>query len=182
VFRVVRILFTLLRSGLKKKIDPTKQLSIPLRVWPGEVDLRLVNQSIYFFYCELARWDIIYRSGLKRFMTENKCVPVVASQMIRITRPLKRYQKFEVSTHLCYWDEKWFYFDHAITSNGKLIAAVQVRGLFKKPDRNVSTHEILRSMGLDSTSPPISKRISSWVEAEDLLVLEKKPTPLHSLP
>lgn len=174
MFRVVRILYAQLVGTFRAKINPTQEVRLKMRVWPGEVDLTRVNQAMYLFYCELGRWDIIQRSGMKPFIAQHKCIPVVASQMIRITRSLKRLQTFELRSHFSYWDEKWFYIDHSIISEGKLIAAAQVRGLFKGVDKNFSTYEILKSMGLDPTSPPAPQRILSWIEAENLLVVEKK--------
>ncbi|NCN27957.1 acyl-CoA thioesterase [bacterium] len=169
--RILRISLQIVCSLLsRKRISPLEPLELSLRVWPGDVDLRFVNQSVYFFYLELARWDLIYRSKLGRTMRELECIPVVAAQSIRILKPIKRFSKVCIETQFSHWDDKWVYIEHKMHCKGKLVARALVKGLFKNRRRVVPTQELLSRTGLDGvTAKPNSRTAELWNNFEDSL-------------
>lgn len=137
----------ILRSWLSSRVVATDKVVTPLRVWPTDVDVSNVNQSLYFFYFELSRWNVILRSPLKQAMKEAQCLPITASQTVRILKPLKRWQKVNVTTKLAYWDDKWLYIEHLIHRKEQLIALALVKGLFRGREGNVPTANLMQRMG-----------------------------------
>lgn len=139
-----------------------------MRVWPGDVDIRHVNQSVYNFYLELSRWNFIYRSGLDKIMKDMSCMPVVAAQAVRILRPLRRFDKIRVQTVFSYWDDKWLYIQHNIFKGDKIVAKALIKGLFRGEEGVIPTHELFDQLGRKSEFKDSAQKVSQlWNQLEN---------------
>lgn len=175
--RYLRIIIAIVTSKLKPKKTVFDECTYTTRVWPTEVDLRIVNNSVYLFYFELPRWELIFRTDLILAMKKLDCIPLVSSQTIRILRPLKRFQKFKSICKLKYWDEKWVYIEQKIVSQGKLYATGMVKGCFRSPGKSVPTEKLFRAMGINDHKSPPTPELLQWVywEEQQLNDIQSKP-------
>ncbi len=71
---------------------------------------------------EASRLDLMRRTGHFSLLLKNRWSSLTGTCYISFKRPLKRFQKFEVTSQIVYWDKKWFYFEHRFLRNGKLMA------------------------------------------------------------
>ncbi len=123
----LRLFVTFIRSCFRGPIHSSEEvvknsISMDFRIWPTECELTLVNQARYLTFMEASRLDLMRRTGHFFLLLKNGWGSVIGAQYISYKRPLKRFQKFEVTTQIVYWDKKWFYFEHRFLRNGKLMA------------------------------------------------------------
>lgn len=137
-----------------------------LRVWFSEAQLTSCDHSMFIKYFEYGRWDYACRSLFKQAIVRGKIFPAVISQSIRYTRPLKRFQKFTVHTRLRYWDEKYFYVEHAITANRKIHAYGLVRFVFKGKQGVVSPKDVIKLIGIVKIASEMPSWIPKWLDSE----------------
>ena len=104
--RWLRILFTIIRAKFHKKISLVEETSLNFLVWITDVDLSIMNNAAMLAITELGRIDLMCRTGFLKHSRRNKLYLPLASIHAQFTKPLKRFQKFQLKTQLIYWDEK----------------------------------------------------------------------------
>ena len=140
-------------------------------VWPPDLDvLWHVNNGVYLSMLDVARVDLILRSGVAAVLRKNGMYPVVAAETIRFRRSLQLFQAFEVETQIIGWDEKAFIIAHRFWRRDELVADAVVRARFlrRKGGRHgggtVSSRELLELLGEAGPSP----QLPAWIEAWNL--------------
>ncbi len=170
----LRLLITFIKSLFKEPIRDLQnvlsgQHSVSFRVWLTECEGSIMNNARYCTFGEACRLDLMSRTGHLKYLLKNKIQTVVASQYIRYLKPLKRFQKIEVSTQLFFWDERYFYFKHVFTRAGKEMAVIYVKVIGIKKGGSVKPQEILEARGFQISSPAPSSLIQKWGEFEGTL-------------
>ncbi len=122
----IRLLVTLVRSYFRKTINNSDELikkvhSINFRIWPIECERAHLNYALYLTLMQASRVDVMNRSGFFFLFLKKGWIAAAGTVFISYKRPLKRFQKVEVTSKLIYWDKKWFYFEHRFLRNGKLL-------------------------------------------------------------
>jgi acyl-CoA thioesterase FadM len=135
-----------------------------LRVWPPDLDVLLhVNNGVYLSMLDVARVDLILRSGMGSVLKRHGWYPVVAAETIRFRRSLQLFQAFDIETTIIGWDEKAFVLQHHFTRAGTLVAEAVVRWRFlKRKGGTVSSGELLAAIGVNAPSPALPTWIEDW--------------------
>jgi len=68
---------------------------------------------------DVARVDLLLRSGMAKRLRREGLYPVVAAETIRFRRSLQLLQVFEVETTVIGWDEKAFIIQHHFWRRGE---------------------------------------------------------------
>jgi len=71
--------------------------------------LNYMANSKYFYYMDLIRLEVMFRSDLYKNSVKKGMFPVIGSQKIIYKKPLKRWSKFSVTLMLEGWDDNWVY-------------------------------------------------------------------------
>lgn len=168
-----RLLHIILFSKYRRPVDITGLCKTPFRVWLNDLDvLRHMNNGVYLSLQDLARVDYMTRAGAAKIISEKGWYPVVASEMIRFKKSLKLFQKFEITTQLISWDDKYLYLEHQFLSGGKLIAIGMIRARFlSKREGMVSPHDLLEALSLDLKAPEFPPHLKSWLDADSTHIL-----------
>ena len=156
VFRLLAIVLRALhyRAGA---FDPLGEARLAFRVLPTDLDFNLhMNNARYLSLMDLGRVDLLNRMGLLRLAFRGRWLPVLGAVSIRFHRPLRPLARFELSTRILGWDDKWFYLEQRFERAGKPVATAHVKGLVRGPDGSIPTREILASIGVALASPDIS--------------------------
>lgn len=134
------------------------------RVWPPDLDVLFhVNNGVYLSMLDVARVDLMLRSGMVSELKRRGWYPVVAAETIRFRRSLQLFQSFEVETTVIGWDERAFIIQHRFTRGETRVAEAVVRSRFlKRGGGTVSTRELLDAVGLKDPSPPLPIWIEDW--------------------
>ena len=160
----LRLLLLLLTAPFRARCDvlgPSRKRFI---VWPPDLDVLLhVNNGVYLSMLDVARVDLMLRSGIGRRLRKTGIYPVVAAQTIRYRRSLQLFQTFGVETKVIGWDEKAFILQHNFLRRGDVVAEAVVRSRFlRRGGGTVSSRELLDLIGQTGPSPQLPEWIEAW--------------------
>ena len=133
---------------------------VTLRCWPNDLDTNLhMNNGRYLTIMDLGRLDLILRTGLLPVMRSRKWYPVIATARIGFRRSINVFDRFDLTTRVIGWDEKWLYIEHRMERGDKVMAQAFVKGLFLGPDGKVPMAELIAAAGHRGPSPEIDPEI-----------------------
>lgn len=164
----MNLFLRLLLLFLTAPFRPRCELLGPVRkrfiVWPPDLDVLFhVNNGVYLSMLDVARVDLLLRSGMARQLRRNGFYPVVAAETIRFRRSLQLFQIFDVETTVVAWDDKAFIIQHRFLRGEELVAEAIVRARFlRRGGGTVSSRELLDLVGRSEPSPPLPAWIEAW--------------------
>ena len=160
----LRLLLLLLTAPFRPRCDILGPARKRFLVWPPDLDVLLhVNNGVYLSMLDVARTDLLLRSGVAGRLRQHRVYPVVAAQTIRYRRSLQLFQRFEVETAVIGWDEKAFIIQHQFLRGGLVVAEAVIRSRFlKRGGGTVTTQELLGIVGKSGPSPELPPWIDAW--------------------
>jgi len=145
---------------------------ITFRVWPTDCDINLhLNNGRYLTFMDLGRTHLLAQIGLLGKLLQHRWTPVLTAAEINYLRPIQPFQKFDLSTRLLTWDDKYYYMEQRFVAGGQLRAVALVKGLFLHRGKPVKNRAILAALNLDSTAPDMPEVVRLW---NGLAVLKKQ--------
>lgn len=160
----LRLILLLLMQKFHSRCKLTGPATTTIRVYPNDLDVfGHVNNGVYLTYADLARTDLMLRSGSFKPMMKNGWYPVVLAETIRFYRSLKLLQKVDITTRVIGWDERNFYLEQQFYRKGVLcaVAAINARFLSRKGG-SVGTAELLEMIGHSDPSPSLPDWVADW--------------------
>lgn len=141
----LRLLWMRLVSRLRPACSVLGPVRTPFRVWPTDLDvLRHVNNGVYLSLLDLARIDLIIRSGLAPKLKERGWFPVVAAESIRFRKSLTLFQRFEVETVVLGRDEKAIYVHQRfVRGDAEIASALIAARILRRAGGAVTPDEVL---------------------------------------
>ena len=161
---LLRLLLLLLTAPFRPRCDILGPARKRFMVWPPDLDvLGHVNNGVYLSMLDVARTDLLLRSGRMGRLRKHRVYPVVAAQTIRYRRSLQLFQRFDVETAVIGWDEKAFIIQHQFLRGGQVVAEAIIRSRFlRRGGGTVTSHEILELLG---ANPGPSPELPAWIDA-----------------
>lgn len=154
-FRLLIILFS---SRWRTVMQPLDTSIITLRVLPNDLDLnRHMNNGRFLTIMDLGRLDLLKRTGTLNLALKNKWMPIVGTAKIDFQRPLKLWQRYELHSRICGWDEKWIYLEQTFYSNEKVIAEGRIKGLLRGRKGNIIPQDIVDNLAPGIASPLLNE-------------------------
>lgn len=165
---LLRLGFVIARGLARPRIGLLDESVIALRVWPNDLDANVhMNNSRYLLAMDAGRWDLVVRTGLWRELWRRRWFPTVASATLRFRRALAPFQRYQLSTRVVAWDEKWCWIEQRFEEDRSVLAVGRVKALFRGPQGNVPTAELLAAAGYKDAPPSqVPDAIRAWQEAE----------------
>ena len=148
--------------------DTTRQ---SFRVRLRDLDaLRHMTNSAYLSVLDLARIELVVRSGAWAGQQRSGIVAVVANQTITYRKSLKWRDRFEIASRLAGVDDKAVYFEHQFTVQGEIYAQALGRVRFLRPGGGaVPISEIMAMVDPASSQPrELAPWIKDWAAATTL--------------
>jgi len=163
----LRLLFFRLLSRRRGRLEMWDTAITPFRVTPSDLDLLgHINNSKYLAIMDLARLDLMMRSGWWDKFRRQGWFPVVAGQTITYRKSLKLGQHFEVESLILGMDERWFYVQQVFRSESTVYAHALVRARFlKRSGGSVEHDEMGEFLGGFPSWLDIHAWIGSWTAA-----------------
>ena len=139
---------------------------LKFRVLPSDLDLLgHLNNGKYLTILDICRLDLVTRSGLLRELTKRRWYPVVAAQTIQFRRSLYPFKKFQVTTEVVGWDEKYFFIRHLLTADSELVALALIAKRFLGPRAaRLAPRQILNILGQAPAPPQTPPWLVRWLE------------------
>lgn len=140
----------------------------PFRVWPNDIDVFMhMNNGVYLTIMDLARTDLMIRSGVLKKVFKRRWYGVVAGETIRFKRSLKPFQRYDITTEVVCWDHWSFYIVQTFSSDDTFMAkaVVDIRFLAKSGEK-IPTSELTKMMEVQQPSPPMPDWIADWQRSQ----------------
>ncbi len=141
----------------------------PFRVAPTDLDvLRHVNNGVYLSIMDLARVDLMQRSGLLPRLRAHRWYPVVAAETITFRRSLRLGERFEVETVVLGWDERSFFARQRFLRGEQEVADAVVRARFlARSGGAVSPAQVVALLDVVPEPPGIPAWVREWSRSTD---------------
>lgn len=162
--KLLRLLWLLLVSRVRPPVAPLASCHTPFRVWFNDLDvLRHMNNGTYLSIMDLARLDLMVRSGLWARIKARGWYPVVVAETIQFRRSLNLFERYEIETRVLGWDDKAIVLEQQFIRRGEAVAHALVRARFlKKAGGPVTPDELALAAGFDPESPPLAGYAAAW--------------------
>ncbi|QJU55534.1 acyl-CoA thioesterase [Herbiconiux sp. KACC 21604] len=167
---LLRTLLQSLRSRFRSRLDVWDVSSTPFRVIPTDLDvLRHMNNGVYLSLLDIARLDLMQRSGTWPLLQSWGWYPVVVAETISFRRSLQLWQRFEVESRLLGFDQRSVLMEQRFVVRGEIYARAFIRARFLKRSGGIVPMDELRAL----VGPaPVGERFpdwaASWAEATQL--------------
>jgi acyl-CoA thioesterase FadM len=140
----------------KPRVHFLSTTRVTLRVWPNDLDFNLhLNNGRYLMLADIGRVHWFVRTGVMAVGRRQKALPVMGDAIAKFRRELKVFQKFEIETRLLGWDEKWGYLEHRFIRDGRVLATVGMRGVFRGPTGPIEPKTFLEELSHAQPSPAL---------------------------
>jgi len=119
--------------------------------------------SKYFYYMDLIRFEVVFRSKLYEHTIKKGMTGVLASQKIIYKKPLKMWKKFEITLQMDGSDEKWVYHRQIFKQGEQICAIGFTKAGFWKNKKAQDMRQILIDSGAeDRIRPPSAEMLSMF--------------------
>jgi acyl-CoA thioesterase FadM len=163
-----RLILSLIASLWRPSVEMLEWSSIPIRIWPHDLDLNLhANNGRILTISDVGRIDMAVRAGLFMKCLRRGWKPVVASTTVRYRKSLMPFRRYELESRILTWDEKWVYFEHRFVRHGEVAVAIYVRGGFVGQNGMVPPEKLNALMGLNVEAPVRPAWLEQWMAAEE---------------
>ena len=145
---LLRMLYVFILSFFRERLPLDAMVSkLHMRTLPNDLDVNLhMNNGRYLTICDLNRIDLFIRSGLARVMVRRKWMPIIAEHTMTYKKPLKLFERFEVSLVVTHWDEKYFYMTHTFRAGDRVVAIGTSKGVIKSRQGVVDPLNVMQAV------------------------------------
>jgi acyl-CoA thioesterase FadM len=141
----------------------------PFRVSLFDLDVfRHMNNGRYFTIMDLARVDLMSRSGLLAKLNAARFFPVVTAETMFFRKSLNWRQSFDIETEVVWWDEKALVLSQRFLLGDDEVATALVRARFlRRSGGSVPVSEIITLSGEAVIRPATPVWLSAWLAQYD---------------
>lgn len=113
-----------------------------------------MNNGRYLQIMDVARASWMTRTGVIETMRGMRWGASLGGGTVRFRRSLKPFQRYQVTTRLIGWDDRWFYLEHGfLDTDARCIAVGLSRAALRGARDWVHTDTVLELV--DPTAPPL---------------------------
>ena len=161
---ILRMLWQAVFARFRSRVSVFGPCRTPFTVLPTDLDVLMhVNNGVYLSMMDLARIDLMQRSGLFAPVYRKGWYPVVVAQSIRYRRSLRAFQRFVIETRVLGWDDKAFVIEQRFECQGDVVAHALVRGRFRSKDGgNVTPGDIVGMVPNQPALPTLPEYAAQW--------------------
>jgi len=161
-----RTLLHLLRARRMSRVGVFDVVTSKFRVLPTDLDINLhMNNGRYLSIADIARFEMLQRTGLWKMLMSRGWYPVVQSSTITHRLSLEPWQKFTIESRIMGFDEKSVYPEHRFVVGGELAARLVLRGRFlKRSGGSVPLAEISEAVGVDVSQHSLPEWVGRWAD------------------
>lgn len=143
-----------------KKVNLESNLTRSRRVSILDCEaFRFMANSKYFYYMDLIRFEVLFRSDLYKNTIKKGMFPVLGSQKIIYKKPLKRWTKFDITLVLEGWEDNWVYHRQVFKRNDEIYAIGITKVGFWKKNKTQNMRDIIANCGVGKKDMSVSQDI-----------------------
>jgi acyl-CoA thioesterase FadM len=158
---LIRLFWFIFTAHRRSRVSTLGLCVSEFRVLPNDLDVLMhMNNGRYFSIMDIARVDLMARSGLWPELKARGWYPVVVHERMSFRRSLKVWQRYTVHSEVLGWDEKHIAMSQRFVaySGGELkemASAVVIARFLKTSGGSVSSAELM-ALAQVSTASPLS--------------------------
>eukprot|EP00164_Ancoracysta_twista_P003782 GFYU01005069.1.p1 GENE.GFYU01005069.1~~GFYU01005069.1.p1 ORF type:complete len:194 (+),score=39.79 GFYU01005069.1:99-680(+) len=150
----------------------SKHIAMPMRVRLMDIDYNMhMNNSKFIEAFEMARMDLMSKTGLTETVFKKRLTPIVASLQVVYYKPLTFNQQYTINTQVAGWDDRWMYFHQSMTRGETVCATLLVKAVVLQRGQRVTLPKLLEMGGADISSMaekrPLAPELQAVLDAED---------------
>jgi len=166
-----RLIWTIIRSFFKPKIDFSDEIVLKLRIFPNDLDInRHLNNGRYLTILDLGSIDLFLRSGVLGRAIRSGFRPMIGGLFVTYRNSLSLFEQCTLTMKLKAWDDYWNYFKFEFRKvDGRLSASGYFKGAFVSKNGLVPNNvadEIFEYKHGFCELPPV---VENWIRAENHL-------------
>jgi len=145
------------------------------RVWPTDLDvLNHMNNGKYLSIMDVARFDMMQRTGTMDVLKKLDWYPVVVGQTISYRKSLNPWNKFWIETKILGFDDQAIYLEQRfvrpdLAKRPEIYARAIVRARFlKRAGGVVKIDELLEAVGANRSDFHVEDHILAWGKSTQL--------------
>lgn len=173
----IRTFFHILVSLRRPRTSLWSESTVPMRVWPTDVDVALhINNGMYFSLMDLGRIDLMLRAKAWQRTLRRGWSMVVARETITFRKSLKLWQRYSMETRIAGIDERAMYFEQRMVADGEIYATATVAVRFVAKGAPVGLEQVLAEFGI----PPAGLVLPEWIHQwrmDTVLPSTRRPAP-----
>src|SRR5688500_16496427 len=164
-----RFLIVAIRAAFRSRIGALEESDVRFTVLPHDCDLNIhLNAGRFLSFMDVARMDLIGRTGLMRQIMRRGWRPLMGGCVVRYRREIRPFERFTIRSRILGWDDKWFYLEHVAEKGEAFCAIGTVRTLIRGKGGNIPPADVLAAVGAPNTaSPELPVFVLRWRDAED---------------
>ena len=167
---IFRFLWMWITAHLGAKRDPMGESRLTFRCLPTDLDINVhMTNSRYHSFTDIARIDLVIRSGAMKRLRAAGLYPVLGSATMRFRRSIKPFEKFTVTARVLTWDERWIYIEHRFLTGTETAAISVVKTTFLSPQGRVPTEQLKTVMGYSGATPDFPLALHKLNELDEAL-------------
>jgi len=155
----VRIPFLVLRQAISPlpPIGTFEADVLKMRVWPNDIDFNFhLNNARHLSVMDYGRIHLLARGGVLKGIIKARWVPVVGAVWITYRRSLPLWARFELSTRMVGWDNRWFYMEQVFTGDEGTVAVGWVKGALRGSAKSGKTGAVPPQQVMDLVKPGVA--------------------------
>jgi acyl-CoA thioesterase FadM len=147
---------------MRQAIAPLATDILDLRVLPQDIDFNLhLNNARFLSAMDYGRVRLLARAGILKPALKARYAPVVGAVWITYRRSLPLWARYQLSSRLVCWDERWFYMEQTFTGKDGLVAIGWVKGALLNKTVTVPPQQIMELVHPGLESPPMPESIAT---------------------
>ena len=160
----LRLVWLMTFGGMRSASHPLGPCRTPFRVLPTDLDVMLhVNNGVYLSMMDLARVDLMRRSGLFALIRAKGWYPVVTASTIQYRRSLTLFQRFDIVTRVLAWDDKAILLEQRFERGAETVAVALLRGRFlSRAGGSVAMTEVIALAGNPARPTDVPGYAARW--------------------
>lgn len=164
-----RLIWIVISSFFKPRIDFSDEIVLNLRILPNDLDInRHLNNGRYLTILDFGSIDLFLRSGILFRAIRNGFRPMIGGLIVTYRKGLSLFERYTLNMQLSGWDDSWNYFQFEFKKlNGQLSAAGYFKGALVSKNGLVPNNVANEIFGYQRGSCVLPPAVENWIKAEN---------------
>ena len=135
-----------------------------MRVLPNDLDVQMhMNNGRFLSIMDLGRIDLMVRSGFWDIARKNGWFPLVGSVKIDYRRMLTPFSKYDMTSRIIGWDDRWLFIEQQFILGDKIAAHAIFKTMIRSKQGLVTPTEVMKATGFNLVSPELSDEVKALI-------------------
>ena len=160
---LVRLLWTMARSLLARRLPYLVPSTISLRVLPHDCDPNWhLTNARYLSFCDVAMVALVIRTNFWWLALRKRWRGVIGASQILYLREIRPFSRCTITSTVLGWDAMYFYVEHRFLVKDQLHGVVWSRLALLHRGQVLAAPQAIRLLGAACPSPGLPEAVLRW--------------------